>query len=330
MLSSQVIPAPLLPEFDPFPASPRVSSYVAVPSHEQVLAYLEAKLRAEPGVVELSGAGGVGKSLLMRVLAHRFGERFETVHVPIPTLSPSEFATWVEHSGIPESRLDLRGWWRHWRRRETPRLLLVEDAQHLSEETRAWIEAYCTERDARAVLAYTEELRARPAEARRTFVEPLGIGEVEAYVECHLQQSGASLEVRQLFEGEAAHTLALQSRGIPRAIHRIADERLLALAALARPEESTPPDPELNPPKHRRSRGDFMAGVCGALFLGSLMLSVPSPLSETPPASALGVGPSAEVPIWRTATGSSTEVANLAPGPERPMQPPSSAAAGNR
>lgn len=305
------IPAPLLPEVDPFPASPCVSSYVAVPSHEQVLAYLEAKLCEAPGVVELCGTGGVGKSLLMRVLAQRLRERFQAVHVPIPTLTAAELGTWVARSAAPARALDPRVWWRRRRRVALPQLLLVEDAQRLSPDARDWFDRFCADHGARAVLAFTEELRARPAEARRTFVEPLGLGEVGEYVARHLQRCGAGPDIRRLFEGQAAQTLALASRGIPRAIHRIADERLLALAALSRippgVRPKAPPRGSARPgagETRRRARGDLMAGVSAALFLGSLMLSVPSPLTDGPPrpAPALDTAPPAmTLPAWRTA-----------------------------
>lgn len=289
------------PADDPFPASARLGSYVALPSREQVLAYLSAKLTEAPGVVELCGPAGVGKSLLMRVLAERLGERFVAIHVPIPTLPPDELATWVrrEGGGPGPGRPDriLQRLWNRIRTRSLPRLLLVDDAQELPEESVDWITAWCTENGACAVLAFTEEFGTRQSSAQRAFLEPLDLSEVAGYVECHLQRSGAPPEIRRLFEGDAGHSLALGSRGIPRAIHRLADERLLALAALNRgdvPSSAFPPPrqrprPDAQTPAATRprtgargTRGYFMAGVASALFLGSLTLSVPSPLADGP------------------------------------------------
>ena len=328
---------------DPFPASPRVSSYVPLASHEQVLSYLAAKVVEAPGVVELSGSSGVGKSLLMRVLAQRLADRFRAVHVPIPSLSVSELATWVENQ-------ENRGAWHpgrmlgRLRAGQLPRVLFVEDAQLLSEEARRWIEGYCDAHDARAVLALTEEVPERSASTRRAFLEPLELSDVDAYLEAHLAASGAAPEVLHLFRGEAGRSLALQSRGVPRAIHRLADERLLALAALRRapadapaavPERphtptSRPPRPPLPTAqraaarqrrrlrRHRRDRGYFLAGVAVALFMASLTFSVPSPLADGParPAPLANPAPSAPfaTPNAELAVGS-VQVGYLASDP---------------
>ena len=286
---------PTRPADDPFPASPQLASYVPLPSREQVAAYVSAKLTEAPGVVELSGPSGVGKSLLMRVLAERLRERFAAIHVPIPTLTPDELATWVrQEGGGRDTLVDRRQ--SEARPRALPKLLLVEDAQELPQESADWIETWCAATNARALLAFTEEIGARRSSARRAFVEPLELREIAPYVESHLQRSGAPREIRQLFAGEGAHTLALRSRGIPRAIHRLADQRLMALAAMNRgamPPSPFSPPPRRRPDAHpaattkplvapRAARGYFLAGVASALFLGSLTLSVPSPLADGP------------------------------------------------
>ena len=286
--------ASALPEADPFPASARVSSYVALPSHEQVLAYLLAKLIEQPGIVELSGPPGVGKSILMRVLAERLAARFIAIHVPIPTLRPQELATWIQREGTGRGsrRRPLRiveALWNRFRTASLPRLLLVEDAQELPQGSGDWIDTYCSEHGARAVLAFTEEIGDRPSTARRDFLEPLELPEIEDYVASHLQRSHAPPEVRRLFEGDAAPSLAQRSRGVPRAIHRLADQRLLSLAAFSRgeapPAVSEPAEPEeeaAGAAESRRARGYFVGGVLGALFLASLTLSVPSRLADGP------------------------------------------------
>lgn len=245
-----------LPEVDAFPASARLRSYVPLPSQEQVLAYLRAKLVEQPGIVELSGPSGVGKSLLMRVVAERLAERFVRVRAPIPTFPPDQFATWVAGASRGPHAWRPARLWKRWRQRSLPRLLLVEDAQELPEATRAWIESWCAESGGRAVLAFTEELGARQSSARRVFLEPLELSEIAAYVENHLEQIDAPAEIRELFRGERAHSLALGSRGIPRAIHRLADERLLALAASdaasTQTAESARSTPQRPAPSRRR------------------------------------------------------------------------------
>ncbi len=283
MLSNSQFPAPSIPEVDAFPASARLQSYVPLPSREQVAAYLSAKLLDEPGVVELSGISGVGKSLMMRVVAQRLAHRFVAIRVPIPTLSPDEFATWIDRATHGQGTWRPRDLWQRLRTRGRPRLLLVEDAQELPSETAAWIVQWCQERDGRALLAYTEELGSRSSSSRRAFLEPLELSEIGAYVESHLTRIDAPPEVRRLFQGEAAHSLALRSGGIPRNIHRLADERLLALAALR--SDTLAATAALGDEPRRtdkRARGDLLGGVSGALFLASLTMSVPSPLSDGP------------------------------------------------
>ena len=225
---------------DPFPAGPRIDAYIARSDVEQNLAYLSAKLTESAGWVGICGPGGVGKTLLVRLLLRRHAGTFTPLYVPSAAISADELQRWIvalsearagEDALEIAARLSAAG---------RPLLLAIDEAQHASPELIAWIEGLCRGLGAvRAILAWTEyEGERAPAPLAhcptRVFVEPLELAEVPGYVETQLARSGAAPELRAVLAGRTLERIALASGGNRRAIQRLADAELAAHAWRAR------------------------------------------------------------------------------------------------
>ncbi len=303
---------------DPFPAAPSVAAYIPRPATEQLLAYLEAKLLAGPCLVDLEGPPGVGKTLLLRLVARRTSTRLTPVHVPYSALAALELARWVLHacgeSATDDAIASFDALAARTRLARRPLLLLVDEANHLPPETERWLAARCEEPyGMRAVFAFASRSPARDPKRLRVFAEPLALAEVIPYVRAQLARAGAAAEVRASFSGEALQALALASEGLPRQIQRLADASILArargTAALppraASPARSVPAassaprsatearetahkrPPEL--PAHARRATHLAPAAAGALFLVPLLLALPGQLGDAPRAPLVAV-----------------------------------------
>jgi len=80
---------------DPFESTANPARYVPRPATERVLRTIEQALEDQAGPVALTGPTGLGKTMLLHVLAERLAGRFRIVRVPYPALSGPELCRWV-------------------------------------------------------------------------------------------------------------------------------------------------------------------------------------------------------------------------------------------
>jgi hypothetical protein len=125
---------------EPFEQTTRPAAYVPRPETEQLLDHLQTwALGGSTASIQLIGAAGMGKSLLLRVLAMRIAGQPATVHVPYPNLMPDDLATWVieaigEQRGR-DSQAQLVAAAKQ-RAASGGLLLLIDDAERLPTQTR--------------------------------------------------------------------------------------------------------------------------------------------------------------------------------------------------
>jgi hypothetical protein len=127
-------------EAEPFEQTTRPAAYVPRPETEQLLDHLQTWARGgSTASIRLVGAAGMGKSLLLKVLAERTAGQPATVHVPYPNLMPDDFAAWVieaigEQRGL-DSQEQLVAVVKQ-RSASGGLLLLIDDAERLPAQTR--------------------------------------------------------------------------------------------------------------------------------------------------------------------------------------------------
>jgi len=249
---------------NPFPAAADVRAYIPRPATEEVLAYLEAKVESGPGWFELCGPGGVGKTLLLRLLADRIRAHARPIWVPFPRLDPRDFACWVldalDRPADPSARSALVVAAQEQAAAGRPLTLLIDDGHQLPTETAAWLATLCgQEAGARVVVAVSEDAPRRASDVdARAFAEPLELADVIPFVDALLARAGAGEALSGLFAGAPMQTLALASGGVPRRIQKLGDARIvqaLREGVEIAPVEAAPKVPETPEPTRAAAGG---------------------------------------------------------------------------
>jgi general secretion pathway protein A len=257
---------------DPFAATSDPNLYVPRGATERALAALADAVWHQGGIAALLGPPGVGKSLLLRVLARRAEDALHCIHVPVPTLDPEGITLWVA-SRLPGGRrlggtatlLEVA--------RERPLLLLVEDAELLpADSARAIAELHRASAGAiRAVLAVNAELL--PAKLSEAFDPDCaqvllddGMDRDEAvdYVTRRLAAAGVPQSVAERFDGGTIAQLHEVSGGNP-ARFNVAARGHMPVAARSLAETPAP---------HNRAHRRWVSGLSWALGASALTFAV--------------------------------------------------------
>jgi type II secretory pathway predicted ATPase ExeA len=182
-------------------------------------------------VALLTGAAGMGKSLLLRVLAQRLRGRFRVVAIPGLDAGATTLCTMVldllKVDAGDDAERALLFYAARLESRGSALLLLIDDAQRLSPETAGRLGALAeTSGGLRIVAAATE---ASPALARALgagdTVElrtPMDLGETQAFIAAALASSWATPELRELFDRAAIARIHHEGKGVPGDVARLA------------------------------------------------------------------------------------------------------------
>ena len=125
----------------PFPATPDPACYYPADGHEQALAQLLQGLADDEGMLQFTGAPGVGKTLLCHCLLERLGPEATTAFLTNSHFRDRtgllqailyELSLPYEHRGEQEMRLVLTDHLlKHFAAERRPIVLIVDEAQHL-------------------------------------------------------------------------------------------------------------------------------------------------------------------------------------------------------
>jgi type II secretory pathway predicted ATPase ExeA len=259
---------------DPFALTADPAAYCPRAAHEAALFALGERLAETPACAALVGEAGLGKTLLLHVLADRCQGASECVYVPFPRLEPAGLWRWVaaglHAGGTAGDRAAVLAHAR--RRREEGRrlMLLVDDAGALPPETLRDLIAACL-CDIGLVLALTPADVARmgglPAPIHRVDVgPPMTLAETHAYVNARLRRADPSGGMAERLDAQRVAELQRAAGGVPARLHVLLDAWLRGAAPEAalearRPEPAplTEPDREpaaaaLAPPARHRVR----------------------------------------------------------------------------
>jgi len=224
---------------DPFESTAHPDRYVPREATERALARVETVVRAGGHPVAVTGPVGLGKTLLLQVLARRVAGERRVVTVPYPALSAGELCAWIlDALGEPRGSdpqgalLDLA-----FRSAAGGRgiLLLLDDASALPPRTARSLATLVAASGGAlgAVFAALDDARLNAALAALgpdleevRLDAPMSEAETLAYIEARLASSAAggpeNDDRRARFDASTCHRLHLASAGIPRRLHHLA------------------------------------------------------------------------------------------------------------
>jgi len=224
---------------NPFVQNGDPRRYLPRPACEAALAELERALRAGALATLLAGPAGIGKSLLLRVLAHRLRRDFRVVLVPGLRLAAHQICDWAlellssPRSEDPERDLALQA--AEWKRRGSALVIAIDGPHEVSPETAGRLGGLALAAD--GGLRWLVEASLPSDALRRAFeadAEPIWLrtamdfGETAEFVRAALAAASAAPEVRGFFDGALMVRLYRESGGVPGRVNHLAAEWLAA------------------------------------------------------------------------------------------------------
>lgn len=233
---------------DPFHPASDPAAYVPRPASERALRELGLCLRGGALAATLLGPPGIGKTLLMRVLAERLEEDFRVLYLPYPHTAARELCRWALLDLGENPGTDAEGVLLQVAAREGPPMLLLlddGDALPLGSARRLYELARQAGGRLRLVLAGADAQRLERILGMMaddlpvvSFDEPMSAEETAEYVLSRLELVEADEDTRALFSEENLRVLHRLSNGIPAVLH---EHAMAVLTGHALPEGPPPP-----------------------------------------------------------------------------------------
>jgi MSHA biogenesis protein MshM len=198
----------VIPPLDPFADTPNPAFYVPRDASDQALAQLLECVRQPDRPAALLAPPGLGKTLLLHLLAARLPAPLRAVYVPNPVLTPAELCAWTLGClGSPpwsDPIAVLAAYAEHQAGGGGALVWLVDDAHSLPEETARWLGHVVVHSAGalRLVVAAVDEpgktLDALGALVRvDALARPMERGETASYVFERLVRACARRELRE-------------------------------------------------------------------------------------------------------------------------------------
>jgi type II secretory pathway predicted ATPase ExeA len=242
---------------DPFGLTADPDGYVPRAATEQALAALCATLREGRRPAALLGPPGLGKTLLLHLVARRLDDRLRSIYLPYAALPLDELCAWgLSLLGISQSSDtigDLTQMAHELLSRGSGLLLLVDDAGAMPLPTaRKLGDLVAGSGGALRLLAAAAEgpsasrvLAATGANVHVVrLLEPMNEQETREYVAARLARARIPAPVAARFDASTLERIHRLSAGIPRRVHGVASGLLRGGVAEAYDEEETAPPPE--------------------------------------------------------------------------------------
>ena len=199
---------------------------------ESALAELAEGIGKTPACAALTGATGLGKTLLLHVLRERLAGSFECLYVPFPRLAAPELWRWVAVAlGLGRGEDDRGAVLGRALRLAAEGMglaLLVDDAGELPPATRSELIAACNTTGFSLVMAFDSEdhpqLATLPAHVRRIDLgPPMTLAEMRAYVHARLRRVDPDGAFAARLTPQRLAALHEASGGVPARLHALLD-----------------------------------------------------------------------------------------------------------
>ena len=234
---------------EPFGFTANPATYIPREATELALAALLDAARGPERVAAFTGPPGLGKSLLLHLLADRLEDEFHPVFLPYGAFTPEDLCAYaLDRLGSPRTDDPVgvfKAYARHLKKQSSALLLLFDDAGAMPSSTLRWLSDLVRKSDGsmRCVFAVTDDVNSGAVIAALgsevavvRLANPMTRKETANYVEAHLAVGRVSGAVRALFDGATVARLHEFSGGIPRRLHTAAQ------AVLRREPEAPPPE----------------------------------------------------------------------------------------
>jgi len=234
---------------DPFGASADPARYVPRLETERALERLVRAVRDEGRSAVLGGIPGIGKTLLLRLLARRLAPELRSVHLPYAAMPAPALCAWAMDLLGGSSSYDPVGAVVANARRPhadgAGLVLLIDDAEAMPEETAPQLARAARESGGalRLVGAVAEAAAGSLAETwdhaeRVTLRKPMDLEETARYLVAHLEAAGLPAAVCAAFDASSASVIHGRSGGIPGRVNPEASLVLRRILALEEDERS--------------------------------------------------------------------------------------------
>jgi type II secretory pathway predicted ATPase ExeA len=222
----------LIPLLDPFADVPNPALYVPRDASDRALRDLLECVGRPDRPAALLAPAGLGKTLLLHLLATRLPAALRAVYVPNPVLTPADLCAWTLGCLGSPSWSDpiavVAAYAEHRAACGGALVWLVDDAHSLPEETARWL-GYVLARSGgalRLVVAAVEDERGKALDALGTLVridalaQPMERGETASYVFERLVRGCVRAELRVRCK-DALDVVHETSAGVPRQVSAV-------------------------------------------------------------------------------------------------------------
>lgn len=257
IIALQEAPTPFT---DPFGSCANPARYVPRPATENALDALERATRPEGAVVLLVGPPGIGKTLLLRLLAQRLAPDIDSVHLPYASLPAGALFSWALDASGGRGATDPAGALID-RARERSAMgrglaLMVDDAESLPPATSLALQQLVAASlgTLRCVAAVNEDAVGNLGEpwtaaTAVSICDPMSESETARYVSTHLRQERLPEPGVDAFAPDVVSELFARSEGVPSRVNAEASN-VLRLAIGPRATVRAPEEPLDAPRAH--------------------------------------------------------------------------------
>lgn len=222
--------ADVLP-LDPFGETANPAEYVPREATERALFALENAVRGGR-TTALTAPPGLGKSLLLRLLAKRLAPGFRCLFLPYAAVTLSELCAWslgLSGEAAPDDpRADFLRFVRQEAAADATLVLLIDDGSSMPLDTARELGELVRESGNRlrvVVAAMDDAVSSRviaalhPEMVEVRFNEPMTALETRLYVQTRLEQAAVADDQRERFNESALGWIHRLSGGVPRRVH---------------------------------------------------------------------------------------------------------------